>query len=262
MLSSATLTGVAIADAQPRSPRPDFLNGSGDPIGPIVRDAPYSGEGVTTVSMTTFDGTHINRTVTARLYRDSAGRIRREQTVMGLAELNPAKESESIVTIVDPVAGAIYALNPFLHRAFRIPLDPSALIGRPPVPTTPPPPPPAPPGNSATPPIPPPPPPPPVEQALGTRQMEGVTVTGRRSTVTIATGDIGNDRPIAITDERWESPELKLLLFSRHHDPRTGDVEFRLTNLRRAEPAPELFKVPDGDTIVEAGRPPEPEQPL
>ena len=59
----------------------------------------------------------------------------------------------------------------------------------------------------------------------------------------IPTGQIGNDRPLEITDEQWESAELKLLVLSRHHDPRTGDVEYRLTNVSRAEPASHLFTV-------------------
>jgi len=77
-----------------------------------------------------------------------------------------------------------------------------------------------------------------VEEGLGTKQIEGVTANGRRTTLTIPAGQIGNDRPIAIVDERWESPELRLLLLSTHNDPRTGEVEFRLMNLRRGEPSP------------------------
>ena len=84
------------------------------------------------------------------------------------------------------------------------------------------------------------------ERSLGTRQIEGVTATGRKTITTIPVGQIGNDRPIEITDERWESEELKLLVLSRHHDPRTGDVRYRLTNVSRAEPASYLFTVPGG----------------
>jgi hypothetical protein len=90
----------------------------------------------------------------------------------------------------------------------------------------------------------------PVLEALGTRQLAGVKATGRKSTSTIPAGQIGNDRPIEITDERWESPELRLLIRSRHHDPRTGDVEYQLTNINRAEPPPDLFMVPPDYTIV------------
>jgi len=86
---------------------------------------------------------------------------------------------------------------------------------------------------------------------LGTRQIEGLTARGRRTVTTIPVGQIGNDRPLEITDEQWESTELKLLVLSRHHDPRSGDVEYRLTNVSRAEPAPYLFTVPADYTVVD-----------
>jgi hypothetical protein len=244
----ACLFGVAVvAGAQTL----DFLSND-TPVGPLVIGAPYSGEGVTTLKLKLFDGTRIERKVTARFYRDSAGRIRREQTIMGLAALNPSNESPLVVTIVDPVAGFIYALNPGSRTAHRIAIDRRALVEPPP----PPPPPPAPAGGVTHPGAPPPPPPPPTEESLGSRQIDGLTAIGRRTSRTIPAGQIGNDRPIDITDERWESPDLKVLLFSRHHDPRTGDFEYRLTILSRAEPAPGLFTVPSGYTIVDPPAPP------
>ena len=51
----------------------DFLNANAGG-GPVVRNAPYSGEGVTTVRQVLYDGTRIERTVTATIHRDSAGR--------------------------------------------------------------------------------------------------------------------------------------------------------------------------------------------
>jgi hypothetical protein len=233
----------------------DFLN-NGVPTGPIVTGAPYSAEGVTTVKVKLFDGTRIERTVTARFYRDSAGRIRREQTIVGLAAVDPANESPMVVTIVDPVAGFTYALDPNLRTAHRVAIDKRALAGEPPPP---PPPPPAPvPGRIMGPGAPPPPPPAPTAQSLGTRQIEGLTATGRRTSRSIPSGQIGNDRPIEIVDERWESPELKVLLFSRHRDPRTGDVEYRLGKISRAEPPAELFSVPAEYVVVDPPPPPPP----
>ena len=91
----------------------------------------------------------------------------------------------------------------------------------------------------------------PATDDLGTRQIEGVTATGRRTTITIPTGQIGNDRPIEITDEMWTSPDLKVLVMSKHHDPRTGDVEYRLTNVNRAEPPRDVFTPPADYTIVD-----------
>jgi hypothetical protein len=49
-----------------------------------------------------------------------------------------------------------------------------------------------------------------------------------------------------------------VLVLSRHHDPRTGDVEYRLTNVTRAEPPRELFQPPADYSIVDAPPPPPP----
>jgi hypothetical protein len=251
---------IALTPASAGAQTVDFLSGEAA-VSSIVRGAPYSGDGETRVSLTLYDGTRIERRVAARFYRDSDGRVRREQTIMGLAALNPSSDEERVVTIVDPVARAVYALNPATRVAWRTPMDTRLLAGTPP----PPPPPPPPPGGVAGA-APPPPPPPaaparPAEEALGTRQIAGVSTVGRRTRQTIPAGQIGNDRAIEITDERWESPDLKLLVFSRHHDPRTGDVEFRLTNLTRSDPPRELFTVPPDYTISDAPPPPPPPPP-
>jgi hypothetical protein len=76
--------------------------------------------------------------------------------------------------------------------------------------------------------------------------------------MTIPQGRVGNDRPIQITDERWESPELGLLVSSRYSDPRTGVVEYRLTNISRTEPRADLFSVPSDYTVVQQPTPPPP----
>jgi hypothetical protein len=237
---------------------------AGEPFGPIVQGAPYSGEGVTTATQTLTDGTRIERTVRAKVYRDSEGRTRREQTILGLGALGES----TAVTIVDPVAGVVYALNPATHEGRRSPMARSRSDrGAPP----PPPPPPGGAGDVGAPPPPPPPPPgggqrrggpplgvPNVPEPLGTRQIDGITANGTKRTEIIPAGRIGNDRPIEITDERWESPELRVLLVSRHHDPRTGDVEYRLTNVNRSEPLRELFAPPSDYTITDAPPPPPP----
>ena len=102
--AAALLTVVAFARLA-ESQTIDFLNGA-IVNGPIVRNSPYSAEGITTVTQLLADGTRIERRVTAKIFRDSAGRVRREQTVLGLAALTPSSESQGLITIVDPVAGA------------------------------------------------------------------------------------------------------------------------------------------------------------
>ena len=90
----------------------------------------------------------------------------------------------------------------------------------------------------------------PKTESLSTREIEGLSAPGQRTTTTIPAGRIGNDRPIEILDERWVSSDLKVVLLSRHRDPQTGETEFRLTNIKRTEPSPELFKVPSNNSII------------
>lgn len=239
-----------------------------DPLtGPVVTNAPYSGDAVTTVTQTLADGTRIEQRTEAKFYRDSAGRIRREQDILGLAPLTRSTRTQTVVTI-DPTPGDAFAytLDPVARTARRVQraagayfaaigqwlTGPSWLtarrtsislntlvddLNRVRVTAN------IQPGVSAS----------QTEESLGTRQMEGVKVTGRRTTSVIPVGEIGNDRPIEITDERWESPELRLLVYSRFSDPRTGVVEYKLTNVIRTEPQAGLFTIPSDYTVLEPG---------
>jgi len=92
----------------------------------------------------------------------------------------------------------------------------------------------------------------PVVESLGTQFMEGVAVEGTRTTMTIPAGEIGNEQPINIVSERWFSPDLKVLVMSRQSDPRFGETTYRLTNLTRTEPSPQLFEIPSDFKIVDA----------
>jgi len=79
---------------------------------------------------------------------------------------------------------------------------------------------------------------------LGSRDFDGVPAHGERTTWVIEAGKIGNERPIQITREVWTAPELMVTVQSRDFDPRSGEVSYRLTNLKRGEPDPALMRVP------------------
>ncbi|HYC35994.1 MAG TPA: hypothetical protein VEC19_06205 [Usitatibacter sp.] len=93
-----------------------------------------------------------------------------------------------------------------------------------------------------------------VTTQLGTREFDGVKAEGKSTVWTIPAGEIGNRNPINITSETWFSPELQVTVHSRYHDPRTGESVYRLANIRRVEPAADLFKVPEGYETKERKR--------
>jgi hypothetical protein len=86
---------------------------------------------------------------------------------------------------------------------------------------------------------------------LGTQTMEGVLVTGTRTTKTIPAGQIGNEKPISIVNEVWTSPELKTVVMSKRSDPRMGEQTFQLTNIVRVEPDASLFTVPADFKVID-----------
>ena len=154
--------------------------------------------------------------------------MRREQTVVGLEALDASADVRAVVIIMDPVADAIYTLIPGSRTAHKIPL--SVLRNRrlrlrqqPPGPRE--------------------------TRLSGHKDIDGITAVGTRTITTIPAGKVGNDRPIEIIDERWESVALKILVRSLHRDPESGDIEFVLTNISRAEPPASMFTVPAGYTI-------------
>jgi hypothetical protein len=88
-------------------------------------------------------------------------------------------------------------------------------------------------------------------EKLEARNVEGVQAEGVRITTTIPAGDIGNEQPIQIVNERWYSPELQVVVMTRHSDPRFGETTYRLTNIQRSEQPATLFQVPSDYTVKE-----------
>jgi hypothetical protein len=235
--------------------------------------APYSAEAVTESTQVLADGNRINRKVTTRIYRDTEGRTRRDQ-------INESGAVESTF-IVDPVADTSYVFDPGVretltgmdsartadgHTAFSKAtfkgnvnfvvageIGPEsgteartkaegeahvkmgmattarhAVIERPSD------------GQS-------------VREALGSSTLEGLTATGTRTTTTIPAGAIGNLQPIVVVSEEWFSPDLQVLVLTKHSDPRSGETVYRLLNVVRAEPDRTLFAMPADENAGKSG---------
>src|SRR5436190_18026114 len=101
----------------------DATPGPGGDFGPGVlrsgvKNAPFTADVVTESSHTLADGNRIRLTVNSKVYRDSEGRTRREQTV-NLNSLSPGSSPQSMVFINDPVAGVNYSLNTKERTGFK-----------------------------------------------------------------------------------------------------------------------------------------------
>jgi hypothetical protein len=210
-------------------------------MGEPVEGAPYSADIVSEVTQDLADGNRIERRTTGAVARDSHGRVRREHQLSPIGPVVPEANAR-MVTISDPVADVHYSLDPVRKVAMRSPSprvsgpikgavgtmissDPAghefALEVR----------------SEAEPPD-------VTTEQLGTKEIEGVQAEGTRTTTTLPAWAIGNVRPIQIVSERWYSPELHVVVFSRRADPRFGETIYRLTNITRTEPDPSLFQVP------------------
>ena len=248
MVYQRAATGVITSDAISR--------------GTPVTGAPYSATITNESIQTLADGTHIVQGNTGSTARDSQGRTRQDAALPTIGVMSAA-DAPHLVFIMDPVAQTSYTLNLTDKTAQKMSMPSNGAAG---------------PSGGPGPNrvfvarmgvvpggTPPPMPPPAIimqrdltdEQSqvntedLGTQTMEGLTVTGVRTTRTITEGQIGNDKPISIVTEVWTSPDLKTIVYSKRTDPRMGEQTFKLTNVVRAEPDASLFTVPSDFKIVD-----------
>jgi hypothetical protein len=256
-------------------------------MGKVVKGAPYSGTAITETIQTLSDGNQIIRKNQSKIYRDSEGRMRAERTLETIGKWTADGEAQQSIFINDPVAGEQYSLDPRRHAAYKT-FEPRkkltadarggifmvngrtltqpefealkekkqkvedelmAMRGKDAV-------------NG-----------PELKkklemlqtaktdggpwkkESLGTQTIEGLTVEGTRSTLTIPAGEIGNTLPIEVIEETWYSPELQITVMTRHRDPRSAETTYRLINIDRSEPDRSLFEVPADYTVTEVKTP-------
>lgn len=221
-----------------------------------VKGEPYQAQAVTEMKQTLADGSHIVQTTTAKVARDSDGRTVRIQKLSTIGPWRSSRsssgDSQILTTIFDPVAKEHidYTSDNKMAHVFAMPpspagapagagdaftmsyagsagggaqgfavqaqtVSPQAIKGVEPQ-----------------------------TESLGTKTIEGIQAVGTRTTTTIPTGAIGNDKALVITRETWYSPELKLVIQSTQNDPRFGQTTYSLTNVQRNEPDAILFQAP------------------
>jgi hypothetical protein len=212
--------------------------------GKLVTGAPYSAVSVIETTQTLADGTTINRKIQANAYRDSQGRMRREITLPAIGPLAASGQAKTFIVIHDPVAGTSYELRPDQKTAVQLPAHPGGknkadgLQGK----------------FEAH-----------VQQEiangtlkkddLGAQTISGLSTQGTRYTRVIPAGQIGNDKPITITNEVWYSPDLQIVVKITRSDPRFGSTTYTVTNIQRQEQAASLFAVPAGYTVTQGRGP-------
>lgn len=213
----------------------------------VVRGAPYSAERHYSTEQLLADGNRIRTERLEKIYRDARGRTRVESQWLG----------RPLVQIHDPVAGLSYRLYPDsrsgLVMRIREPQPasgtaPATLAGA---------------GSAGAAKV--------AQQLapalasagpegetdarlLGAKVMEGVPVNGKLHTTTVPAGAAGNALPIVASSEVWSSPELRLPIYARSADPRTGERITRITGLNRQDPPSALFTPPSGYTVREVVR--------
>jgi hypothetical protein len=205
-----------------------------------VLNAPFSADATTVWQPPASKGQAALR-ATARYYRDSAGRVRVEQRFVGHERaqqilLAPEVDGRTAYvldavarTVSSPVSRGLAQMmvgdggyNQFLlprsmkrFTVFFVTPDTVTSTGEP------------------------------AEETLGKATVEGVQVTGTRFATLLPNGLGGHGRA-----ERWVSPELELVIYSRSEDAHFGILEYRLTNIRRSDPRTELFDVPQEYTEI------------
>jgi hypothetical protein len=239
---------------------------SGRMLGAAVQGAPYSATITNESVQTLSDGNRIVQSSTGTTARDSQGRTRQDTALPAIGNLS-ATNAPHIVFIMDPVAEVSYTLNLTDKTAQKLSMPPggpggmagvagapvttkmffaqvgtaSAAGGAPPpqaigtVRSF---------GSEEQADV--------ITEDLGTQTMEGLLVTGVRTSRTIPAGEMGNEQPINIVTEVWTSPDLKTIVYSKRIDPRMGEQTFKLTNLVRTEPDPSLFAVPPDFKLMDS----------
>jgi hypothetical protein len=243
MAMSALLVGSVGAMAQGRGfggPGPGGGFGGG---GKVVTGEPYTAAATSSSVDKLGDGTTITHTGTSTEARDAEGRTFRSTTTTG------ASGPVTRTTVFDPVAHTMtsWETGSTVATQFQLPANPPGGRGHGDGPGPGGPPPggrgPGGPGGRGG-----------VKPTVTTVQLSpkaiaGDSATGVKTTITIAAGAEGNDKPLVSTREIWKSTDLGIVLEEISDSPREGSHKMEVTSLTQGTPDATLFQVPPGYTV-------------
>jgi len=129
IISCLLVTGSLNAVGQEKKPPPDeakiYFDDTFKVLAPkfawgkVVKGAPYSATTTTETTQTLSDGNQIIRKNESKIYRDSEGRSRMEQTLATIGKWTADGEPPQSIFIYDPVAGVSYILDPRTRSAHK-----------------------------------------------------------------------------------------------------------------------------------------------
>ncbi len=193
----------------------------------IVRTRPIDGGGSVVTSET------------AKVLRDSQGRVYRERHHFGLPNTNP-QETLWAFYILDPVTHMRTECLTATRRCTITSYRPSFTFSvRPEGPFDG--------GKQIL-----------ARESLGQQSVDDLNLVGTREITTISPGTVGNDRALTLTREFWYSPDLKTNISVTRIDPREGTQAIHLAILSRGEPDPSAFAVPSNYVVVDVRTDPKP----
>lgn len=275
MLLTAQVSSQPAPPPPPPPPGPNvFFYQSAMPAMPMERlghnakpvtNAPYQADIETQTVQHLADGNAIQNSHNSKMARDSQGRTWTEETVDRIGPWSSGTGPRTIIFISDPVTGNSYVLHPDSktvekmsvrrfpggaergRRTMIVQRDEGAVGAGGPVGIT------AtvtgPDGPARLEKIGPGEPGDEQKEDLGTQQINGVVAQGKRLTRTIPANTIGNQLPIVSVTETWYSPDLQMVVQSKHDDPRFGETTMNVKNIQKGEPSPDLFQVPSDYTV-------------
>ena len=232
-LSVFAVMGLAagLAQAQQDAPKSAEMMMIGT-NGSVVVGQPYVVQEMITTTKTLPDGTTLTHKAEEQKWRDSAGRFRKQTATVNANGEMVFHRAE----IFDPGAHTLTTLEMDNKRAVVLHMGPQEeatrlqellacscqIKARPGV-------------QMRT-------------EELPAKSFAGIYGVGKKTTKVRPPGTIGNDRELVSTSERYDSPELQILLYSSLDDPREKMVR-EVTSLQRQQPDSAMFQVPGDYTV-------------